>query len=93
MVYIDKTLIPYLNENGGTSTFTLPKLVADNLPPSVGDVHAWVQTQFDDISLGHKRFDKYINRLGKQGKNLSRRDKGDIIRSVAFNVAAHNIVF
>lgn len=89
----DKTLFTYTNEDGGTSTLTLDKSVADALPSSVGgDVHAWIQTQYDDIRLGHKRFEKYIYVQGKQGENLSRRSIGDIIRMAAFLAVANNVV-
>lgn len=89
----DKTLFTYTNEDGGTSTLTLDKFVADALPSSVGgDVHAWIQTQYDDIRLGHKRFEKHIVVLGRQGESLSRRSIGDIIRMAAELTVANYVV-
>lgn len=87
----DKTIFTFSDEHGDKSTLTLDKDVADALPEYVGDVHAWIQIQYEGICAGNKGFARYIKAYNKRGKELSRRSVGDIIRFLAHDIAFSNI--
>ncbi|MFL9998906.1 hypothetical protein PQR34_46765 [Paraburkholderia sediminicola] len=65
----DRTLYTVINENGERTTITLEKLVADALQASISDVHEWVQRAFD--------------RVTEKKPELSRRERGDLVRLLA----------
>ncbi|CAH1204068.1 conserved hypothetical protein [Candidatus Nitrotoga sp. BS] len=73
----NKTLFPFIDKAGYKSIITLDKFTADALPKIVGDVHTWVQTQYEKIIAGEKK--------------LSRRAVGDIIRRIAFTLVINDI--
>ena len=86
-----KTIFTFNDEKGDKSTLTLDKYVADALPKHVGgDVHAWIQIQYDGIIAGKECFARYISVFKKRGKELSRRTIGDIIRTVAMTLVVSN---
>lgn len=70
----ERTLYTIANEDGERTTITLDKLTADVLQQALPDVHTWVQQTYDRIS--------------KRKPNLSRREKGDLVRALA-NKEAH----
>lgn len=83
----EKMTVSYTNEDGGSSRITMKKSLADAIESITGQKFSeWVQTQHDDIIAGHERFNKYIRVHKIEGRPLSRRKIGDIIRMVAFDV-------
>lgn len=83
----EKMTVSYTNANGGSSRFTIGKSFADAIESITGKkLSAWVQTQHDDLIADHERFSKYIHVPKIEGQPLSRREIGDIIRRVAFDV-------
>lgn len=88
---IEKTIFTFIYETGESSTLTLDKTVADELPRFVGDVHAWIQTQYDGIRAREERYEKYINAVKKRGGEPSRRAIGDTIRFVATMLVSSDI--
>lgn len=87
----EKTIFTFTYKTGEPSTLVLGKSVADELPRFVGDVHAWVQTQYDGIRAGEERYAKYINAVKKRGGKLSRRAIGDTIRFIATMLVSSDV--
>ena len=69
----DRTLYSIRNESRGMTTISLNKLVADTLQESLPDVHAWVQNAFDRVTA--------------MKPELSRRQKGDLVRRLSVKEA------
>lgn len=67
----DKILYPFNDYSGETSTLTLDKVPAETLQKELGDVHVWVQSQYNDLSKVHGE--------------AYRRFIGDLIRERAWN--------
>ena len=65
----ERTLYTISNEDGERTTLTLDKLTADVLQEILADVHVWVQQTYD--------------RVAERKPNLSRREKGDLVRALA----------
>ncbi|PIW93818.1 MAG: hypothetical protein COZ86_04375 [Candidatus Moranbacteria bacterium CG_4_8_14_3_um_filter_41_13] len=86
-----KTVFTFINESGDESTLSLDKFVADKLARSVGDIHAWIQAQYQGIIAGEECFAKVIKSFKRRGEPFSRRTIGDIIRVVAFMRIASEI--
>jgi len=82
---MDKTIFTFYDESGSISTLTLDKFVADSLQLIVGDVHAWIQKQYNDILANEVRYKKYIKSSWGANGELTRRAIGDIIRATAIN--------
>ena len=72
-VFEDRTIYSINNEEGERSTITLDKFVADVLQACLPDVHDWIQRTYDHV----------CNRK----PNLSRREKGDVVRLLAVREA------
>lgn len=68
-----KTIYPITDEHGEKSTITIDKWAADLLQETLPNVHAWVQ-------------EKYM-RVCEKKPELSRREKGDVVRWLARNEA------
>lgn len=69
----ERTIYTIDNENGQQTTITLNKLTADVLQKILPDVHAWVQNTY--------------NKVTSKKPELSRREKGDLVRVLANNEA------
>ena len=69
----ERTIYTIDNENGQQTTITLNKLTADVLQKILPDVHAWVQDTY--------------NKVASRKPELSRREKGDLVRVLANNEA------
>jgi hypothetical protein len=69
----NKTLYSITDEHGEKSTITIDKWAADLLQGSLPDVHAWIQ-------------EKYV-RICEKKPELSRREKGDLLRMLAYREA------
>lgn len=87
----DKTIFTFIDKFGEKSTLTLDKHVADALQNVVGDIHAWIQTQYDAIDAGKIQYKRYINAARKHGEELSRLAIGNIIRLIATVLAFSDI--
>lgn len=68
-----RTVISITDEFGEPTTITLDKWVSDVLHAHLKDVHTWVQRVYDRV-CEHDR---------AQSLDLSRRQKGDQVRSLA----------
>lgn len=79
----DKTIFTFIDDAGEKTTLTFDKSVADALQKCVDNVHAWIQTEYDEIIAGKKNIARYIKASKMRGEDLSRRSIGDIIRTVA----------
>jgi len=66
---INKILYTFYDVFGNVSTLTLDKYVAESIVKKHGDVHRWIQKQYDEIVL--KRIE------------VTRRSVGDLIRARA----------
>jgi hypothetical protein len=69
----DRTIYTIEDEHGEKSTITLEKMIADVLQESLPDVHAWVQSTY--------------NRVADKRPEISRREKGDIVRILSIREA------
>lgn len=87
------TIFPFTDEAGEKSTLTLDKYVADNLPRYVinGDVHTWIQTQYNGILAGEVCCERFVIGSNKRKRAFSRRFVGDIIRAVAADLVFSDI--
>lgn len=65
----ERTLYTITNESGDRTTVTLDKLTADTLQKLLPDVHLWVQSMYD--------------RVVQRKPELSRRERGDLVRAIA----------
>ena len=65
----NKTIYTIKNEHGEHTTITLDKWAADLLQELLPDVHAWVQKKYDLIC--------------ERKPELTRREKGDVLRALA----------
>ena len=72
----EKTTYSIEDETGQKSSITIDKWAADILQVDLDDVHNWIQKAFDHVSS--KRPD------------LSRRKRGDFVRSLAYLKANEN---
>ena len=88
-----KTLFTFTDEMSEKSTLTFDKHVADSLHTIVGDVHSWIQQQYDGIIAGDKRYVKYINAVVLNNGELTRLAIGNIIRLVASMLIIENVDF
>lgn len=79
-IQADKTLFTFVDDAGDKSTLTLDKFVADGLQSIVGDVHAWIQKQYDERSAAARQ----------SKEKISRRAIGDEIRSIALKLYVNN---
>lgn len=87
----NKTIFTFTDKTGQTSTFTLNKNTADALPMYVGgNVHAWVQSEYDGIVAGDSHYAKYFDLLGDH-KEITRLAIGNIIRYVADDIINSDI--
>ena len=73
----DRTLYKLANERDEYTTITIDKFVADTLQQYLPDVHAWVQATY--------------NRVAEKRPHLSRREKGDLVRVLAFREATNQL--
>lgn len=71
-----KTTYTIIDENGDKSSITIDKWAADLLQESLSDVHVWIQSKFDLVCL--------------KKPNLTRREKGDVVRALAQSEAMKN---
>lgn len=73
-----KTNYQIINENNEKTTITLEKWVADVLQTELADVHERIQSAYNRVCL--------------QQPNLTRRERGSLIRQMSKNTArAHQI--
>jgi hypothetical protein len=68
-----KTLYSITDEHGEKSTITIDKWAADLLQGMLPNVHSWVQEKY--------------NRVCEKRPHLSRREKGDVVRMIAYREA------
>ena len=69
---INKILYTFKDIYGKVSTLTLDKYVAESINKNHGDVHSWIQKQYNEI---------VINKI-----EATRRSVGDSIRSRALEI-------
>lgn len=74
-----KTDYSIIDEQGDKSTIRLPKWVADILQKELGDVHAWLQSQY--------------RRVCESKPDLTRIKKGNIVRHIAETEARKSGLF
>lgn len=70
----DRTTYSLSDEQGEWTTITLSKWIADVLQANLPNVHEWLQTEY--------------NKIVERFPWLTRREKGDKVRMIAFNTAA-----
>lgn len=78
---IDKTKFTFTDQFGESSLLTLDKWVADPLQEIVGDVHYWIQLEYEKIT------EKCIEKQ----KQLTRLAIGNIIRKKAITLISKYI--
>lgn len=71
----DRTTHSLTDEHGEWTTITLSKWIADLLQTNLLNVHEWLQAVY--------------NKVAEQQPWLTRREKGDKVRMIAFNEAAN----
>lgn len=72
----DKTIYTIEDEQGERSTISIDKWAADILQSDLQDTHAWIQEKYE---LACSKF-----------PHLTRRKKGDLVRSLAYAKANEN---
>lgn len=80
---IDKTQFTFTDEFGERSFLTLDKWIADPLQEIVGDVHNWIQLEYE----------KVMKKCIEKQKQLSRLAIGNIIRKKAIALISRYIDF
>jgi hypothetical protein len=68
-IFDERTLYTVTDEHGERTTITLDKFVADVLQECLNDVHSWIQ----------EAYNKVVEKL----PDVSRREKGDVVRLLA----------
>lgn len=76
---ISRTAYSIIDESRKRTTITLDKLTADVLQKILFNVHAWIQQEYD--------------RVAKLRPELSRREKGNIVRIFAAREAQKSPLF
>ena len=71
-----KTTYTITDEHGDKSTITVDKWAADLLQESLSDVHAWIQSKYELVC--------------SKKPELSRREKGNVVRALARKEAETN---
>lgn len=68
-MFDEKTTYSIVDEHGDKSSITLEKWIADILQCNLPNVHQWVQESYERVAL--------------KKPELSRRQKGDLVRMLA----------
>lgn len=75
----ERTLYSVVDENSEKTTITIDKFIADVLQMSLPDVHKWLQTAYNKVVV--------------KKPELSRRQKGNVVRALARREAEQTPIY